>query len=791
MILFLSYLKFFIRHHLYHKGNALISAFSLILGISSTLFIFLYLQYQWGYDSWHRNSDRIYRVVLEGTMNGSTTKYASTGKPLGPSLMKDFGEVENYVSFHFSGKTTFKKGKEVFREQNVYAVNQDAFKIFDLPLIEGNPEKALSEPFQLVINQSLSQKYFGEEGSIGKELEINGEHYKVSGVMKDLPSNSHLAIDALISNKEALGPFSTQDWFDLENYTYVLLGKQTKADELSIKLKSFTRNHLTEVFEQSDMKVAFHLQPLKDAHFDSGLTMDKSVGNKSYLYIFFLVACLILFISTLNYINLGMAQSLTRNKEIGLRKTMGGNTGNLVRQLIAESSFMAFICLFASVALILYLFPFFKQVTSLESAGLWDLLHWQFLLSVFGIFCFITVLSGLYPVVYLSGFEPAQALKNKTSVPANIWLQKLLLTFQFSASIVLVICALILKNQMDYLYNKEMGFNKERVIMVDLPEDVSYNQNILRLKEELLNQSSIESASLAGYGSVPGVENGKDIAEVPDNTGRKTEKILNIFSWDEDFTDLLNIEIINGRNFSEAYARDLKNAALVNEQFVREFNWKDPLSKKVTLYGEERQIVGVVKNFHFTSLHNKIEPAVIIYRDVHMQKLLIKIQEDNLSQIESVWKANLPDQPFNFIYLDDFLHNQYKGDQQMMLLFTFFSGLAILLAILGLLGLSMFTVKQRIKEIGIRRVLGAGFTDIFLSVSKDFSKVILISIIISIPVSVYFASGLQNEFAYQAKTSLLPWFLTIFTVIALAGLTISYGVTKGIKINVIDTLRNE
>ena len=794
MILIKSYTKFFIRHSLSNKGNVLISAISLILGITSALFMAFYVQHQLSYDAGHAKADDIYRVVMEVAADGESTHYAATGKPLGPILLKEYGEVEAYASFYaLSGQLTFsgglQRGGARFKEKEVYAVNKEVFKVFDLPLAEGSPEQALHTPYSIVLSQALAKKYFGDRAALGQSLEINGEHYQVTGVLQQLPTNSHMAISALLSEESMSAEFSLQDWFDLENYTYILLKDPAGEKAMLPKLKQLAANYLAPVMEEGQMKIAFYLQPLKEVHFSPGLTQDQPTGNKAYSYIFIVVAFLILIIACFNYINLSMALALKRGKEIGLRRVLGGDKQNLIQQLAFESFCMSLLSLGMSAVLIIYFFPVFKMMSGLE-VTLPEMLNWKFGLIAAAMFFFVAMIGGIYPILYLARLEPVEALKNTSTARNNVWVHKTLLTVQFAASLIMVICTLVLRDQMVFLQERDLGFNRERLLLVNLPEDVAAYQDILRLKEVLEENDFVEGASLSGYGSLPGIENGKDVVEIRSG-GKLVERVLNVFSWDDQVVDLLSIELIAGRNFAAELASDKQQGVLVNEQLVQELGWQDPLAEKISYMGHERQVVGVVKNFHFTSLHNKIEPAIIVYQNEYLQKLMVKVRETNLPLVETIWKQQLAAYPFEYTYLDDLWDSQYAGDTRLMSLFAVFSGLAILLACMGLLGLATFAVRQRKKEIGIRRVLGARFKDIFISISREFTLVVFLSVLIALPVAYYLTSALQDEFPYRAGISLSTYLFAVFALVSLVAATILYCVGRGLAARPIHTLKNE
>jgi len=782
------------------KTYSAINILGLTIGITCSMFLLMYILDELSFDRYHANAGNIYRVVSNIKEPDNAFTWAVAQQPLAPELRDNYPEVKNAVRFDGLGpKPMFKSGDKSFYENNFYLADSTVFDMFTYPFVAGDPNTALDQPFSIVLTEKIATKYFGTDNAIGQTLvNQNNETFKVTGVMKDVPLNSHFIFDALVSantRKENLS------WGNFGVYTYIQLPEGYDINKMYASLDKILKEKVDIIFAQYNISIKYELQPITDIHLHSKIQDEaEGGGDISYIYIFAAVAAFMLIIASINYMNLATARSASRAKEVGIRKVMGSMRRQLIAQFITESVVITFIALGASLILIYALLPLFNELSNKQLPFSY-ILQAPVLLSLIGIVLVIGIAGGSYPALYLSGFNPVSVLKGKLSAKGgNAIFRKVLVVAQFAISIFMLISTLIVFDQLQYLRNKDLGFTKERVIRMQLATD----DQILHVPaiEERMRQTKGVTAA-ASSNSSPGFGIGKLLIQVEDNEGKLSERGVDLFSVDYDFVKTLGMTILQGRDFSRDVAADTLYGALVNEAMVRRMSWKDPIGKKFVFKGNgpngtdiEKKVIGVVKDYHQNSLYDVIEP-LMINLDPKNSFLFIKTESgdvrESLAAVEKTWKELYPNYPFDYQFLDQDFNSQYKSDEKRSQIFTAFSGLTILIACLGLLGLAAFTTEQRTKEIGVRKVIGASVGGLVLLVAREFFVLVGIGTLVSFPFAWYFTSTWLQSFAYKIDLSneWLTFILSALLAAIITLVTVGYHVTRAASANPVKALRDE
>ncbi|AYB30148.1 ABC transporter permease [Chryseolinea soli] len=782
------------------KTYSAINILGLTIGITCSMFLLMYILDELSFDRYHANATNIYRVVSNIKEPDNAFTWAVAQQPLAPELRDNYPEVKNAVRFDGLGpKPMFKNGDKSFYENNFYLADSTVFDMFTYPFIAGDPNTALDQPFSIVLTEKLAIKYFGTDNAIGQTLvNQNNETFKVTGVMKDVPLNSHFIFDALVSANTRK---ENTSWGNFGVFTYIQLPEGYDIDKMYASLNKILKEKVDIIFTQYNISVKYELQPITDIHLHSKIQDEaEGGGDISYIYIFSAVAAFMLIIASINYMNLATARSASRAKEVGIRKVMGSMRRQLIAQFITESVVITLLALVASLILIYALLPLFNELSNKQLPFSY-ILQAPVLLSLIGIVLVIGIIGGSYPALYLSGFNPVSVLKGKLSAKGgNAVFRKVLVIAQFAISIFMLISTLIVFDQLQYLRSKDLGFTKERVIRMQLATD----DQILHVPaiEERMRQTK-GVAAVASSNSSPGFGIGKLLIQVEDNEGKLSERGVDLFSVDYDFVKTLGMTILHGRDFSRDVSSDTLYGALVNEAMVRRMSWKDPIGKKFVFKGNgpngtdiEKKVIGVVKDYHQNSLYDAIEP-LMINLDPKNSFLFIKTEpgdvRESLAAVEKTWKELYPNYPFDYQFLDQDFNSQYKSDEKRSQIFTAFSGLTILIACLGLLGLAAFTTEQRTKEIGVRKVIGASISGLVLLVAREFFVLVGIGTLVSYPLAWYFTSTWLQSFAYKIELS-NEW-LTFVLSALLAGvitlLTVGYHVMRAASANPVKALRDE
>jgi putative ABC transport system permease protein len=778
------------------RAYSLLNILGLTIGITFSLLLIFYVQDELGYDRSNLKADRIYRIASYVQEPENSMKWAMTQFPLGPTLKKEFPEVEQSARFVSMPRSMYKTGDRQFYEERIFYADSNLFEIFTYPFLEGNAKTALVAPHSLVLTETMAEKYFGKgKKALGQTLEnAQGEVFHITGIAQDPPRNSHILFNALISSSTLPKNFS-DNWGMFGFFTYVLLYPKANAQAFEKKLLPLYDKYMAPIFAQFKVKIHYGVQSITRIHLYSDLTGEpEQLGSISYIYIFSAVALFMLVIACINYMNLTTARSARRAKEIGVRKVTGSLRSQLIFQFLTESTLIALLSMLLALALVWLLLPSFNTL-----AGKFISFRKFFELSTFlillGLILFVGLLGGSYPAFYLSRFNPVTVLKGQLAKSSsNSGLRRVLVTLQFSISMVMLICTLVVYRQLKFLREKDLGFNKDQVITLRVDGDRNLAGKILALKNELKKYPGIVSVSTAN--TAPGgtgmsfnlftVESGKG----------DVNKGISCYAIDEDYLKTLGMKITLGRNFSGI--SDTLRSILVNENMAKNFSWADPIGKRVRFPGDTSkfylEVIGVVKDFNQTSLYNPISPLILFYRP-SSNGVQIKLSARNipasLAFIEKSWKALLPGSPFQYSFLDQDFDAQYSADQKRGQIFTAFASLTLLITCLGLLGLVAFTTEQRQKEISIRKIMGAGIRDIVPMIVRNFVALVGISCLIAFPVAWYFMHRWLEVFAYKSALSPLVFVLSALVVLLITLLTVSFHTIRASVANPVKNLRAE
>lgn len=795
-------LKIAIRNILKDKTYSAINVLGLTIGITCSLFLLMYILDELSYDRYHENGENIYRVVSNIKEPDNAFTWAVAQIPLAEELRNNYPEVKNAVRFFGTQNTLYKNGEKQFNEGEFYLADSTVFDMFTYEFIAGDPNTALDNPFSIVLTEKTAIKYFGDaKSAFGQAIQNKqDEEFKVTGVMKDVPLNSHFRFDALISRNTR--PQYTSGWGNFGVFTYIQLPEAYDLKKMYVSLDSVIKEHVDPIFAQFNIKIKYELQKITDIHLHSKIQDEAEAGGDiSYIYIFGAVASFMLIIACINYMNLATARSANRAKEVGVRKVMGSQRFQLIAQFLTESVLITLIALVVSLILIYALLPGFNYLSNKELPFSY-ILQLPVLLSLIGVVLIAGVVGGSYPAFYLSGFNPVSVLKGKlASKGGTVIFRKVLVVLQFSITIFMLISTLIVFNQLQYMRNKDLGFDKERVIRLNLNER-ELRQNAEVLIEKLKQVKEVASVGRAN--SSPGQGIGKLLMKVEDNDGKLSDRGVDLFNADYDFVKTLGMEIVQGRDFSRDIISDTTYAVLVNESMVKRMAWTDPIGKKfgfdidnVGIPQMEKRVVGVVKDYHQNSLYDAIEPLMIILDTKGSNYVFVRTEEGDVRQslaaVEKAWKELFPNYAFEYNFLDQDFNSQYKADEKRSQIFTAFSGLTIVIACLGLLGLAAFTTEQRTKEIGVRKVVGASIQSLVVLVSKEFFLLVGIGLVLGLPVSWYFTESWLQNFAYRIDLS--GQWLTFVTAGLLAFgitlVTVGYHVIRAASANPVRSLRDE
>jgi len=798
-----NYIKIAWRNLVRQRAFSFINILGLALGLATCLLISLYLFDELSYDRYNEKANRIVRVIFRGTVPGGKLNEAHVMPPVAKALQAEFPEIEETVRLRSGRKPIFLVDDNRFYEEEMAFADPSIFDVFSLPLIQGDPKTALIEPNTTVISQQMAEKYFGTANIIGKVLNINESDIplKISGVMKNIPANSHFHFD-LFTSMSSFPDAKSTSWMESEFFTYLVLRKGTNYKELESKLPSVFQKYAGPqfqgafgmsytAFQKAGNAIGLFLQPLTDIHLKSDFAYDLSApGDIRYIYIFGSIAVFMLLIASINFMNLSTAGASKRAREVGVRKVLGSSRKALAAQFLIEFILLVFISLLLAIGLVLLGIPLFNQLSG-KAFHLQVISHLWLLpvILLFGLS--VGILAGSYPAFFLSAFKPIAVLKGNISPEKKgLNLRSGLVVFQFFIAITLIFSTLIVYQQLSFMRNKKLGYNKDQVLVVQ-----SWP---LGEKEQLFRQLLLEDSRIVNVSSSPYVPAGASgnnnfFVHAEENPGEWIKTLR--YDVDERYIPTLGIQLKEGRNFAENYGSD-SLSAIINETAARNFGWKESAIGHTLVNKDHKtyRIVGVVKDFHFKSLHEQISPLVMVTQN-NAGNLLIKTKAGNTDKLlqfmEERYKSLQPELPFSYSFLDDRINNTYTTEIKTSYLLALFAALTIFVACLGLFGLAMFTADQRNKEIGIRKVLGATVSNIVQLLSKDFIKLVLLALLIASPLAWLLMNNWLENFAYRIH---IQWWVFVATglgAVLIAIGTVSFQAIKAALANPVDSLRNE
>jgi putative ABC transport system permease protein len=785
------------------KFHSILNVLGLAAGLACSIIILLYLQNELTYDSHHKNADRIYRAAGKYNYSGQTIRWASSSPALGQRLKDNFPEIEEFVRIVPSPKILFKSAKTTFYENQIFMADPSVFKIFTHRFIYGDPDTSLNDPMSIVLTKTIARKYFGATNPVNQILQVEGDDLRVTGVIEDLPPNSHLPVKAFISFSTLSALYPEQNFLnwslgDFLGYTYFLVDEGFVLDEFMVKAREFIRKNHPPLPASYDVEFGPVAQKLADIHYGPSMRFDYPIGNKAYIYAFFVIGIFILVLACINYMNLATSRAAVRAKEIAMKKVLGSEKRQLSIQLLMESFLAAFIALALAFGLVELIIasPTFKHLLNVELKL--DLLHNPLLaFGALGLFIFTGLLSGIYPAFYLSSLPPLKTSSNYSkSARAGILVRRSLVTSQFIISIAVIIVALFMRDQIDFLSNKNLGFKKENVVSIDIRDDTLKNK-IAALMNELRGYPDIISVCIAH--SRPAKEASAALYEFESFDGMRAHNFYH-FWVSYGYLSTLGIQLIMGRDFNEKYPSDLSKAVIVNEKLVETMGWDHPLGKRIIRRLPDKvlfsgEVIGVVKNFHFRSLHNEIEPMFIRMQHNAGGSLIVRFKGTNtprfMELLESKWKEVSPGRPFTYSFLDEEFDRLYDADRQQNQLVTVFSHICIFISCLGLLGLTSFNTLRRTKEIAIRKVHGASSACIVAMLIKEVFLLVAAAAIIATPIAIILIKLWLQNFTYRAGINIVLFVATAIGALIIAFLTVSYHCLRVARANPLTSLRYE
>lgn len=803
-----NYFKVAFRNLIKTKAYSVINIFGLGLGIACCFLIFMFVQDELSFDAYHEKGERVYRVIhgrsADNTQEGARANpfWVWGNAPIGASLSNDFPEIDKVVQFSGRSDILLSKEDKIYQEDGVFFMDSTVFDVFSWELVKGNPKTALIVPYSIVLTESTARKYFGDQDPIGKSLKgsesagrSNAGDYTVTGVMADVPANSHFRFNALLSMStfKQSRPDVFDSWGYVDFYTYFLVNEQFDKTAFEKKIPDF----ISRSRGDDDSKYTFAIEGLKDVYLRTDANRQPGeTGSLSNIYVFSIIGLFILLIAMINFMNLSTARSMERAKEVGIRKTIGAVRTSLIFQFLGESMIIVFLSMLVSVIIVVLTLPTMVAFTGKEFA-FQNLVNWQTVPAFLGVLVFVSIAAGSYPALALSGFMPSTVLKgvSKSSL-GGVNLRKGLVVFQFSLSIALIAATIIVYSQMNNLLDKDLGFDQEHMLVLDYNYDEAVNDKSEVLKVTMEANPAVLSAAFSR--SVPGSYFPNAGTEIQTSDGEMKMQVQPIFQVGMDFITHFGLELVAGRSYSRDFPSDSTEALVINESVAKQYGYTDPadiIGKKFSQWGSEGQVIGVVKDFNFISLHRTIEPLTLPLEPYASRYLSLKIRSENIAEtikeVGQIWSQLAPHRPFLYSFLDDGFNRQYHSDFIFRKLFTTFSCLAIFIACLGLLGLATYTAKKRTKEIGIRKALGADISNIVTLLSIDFIKLVFIAILIATPLSWYFMNEWLNGFAYKIEIQAWVFALAGLIALSIALITISYQAFKSAAMNPVSSLRNE
>lgn len=789
-----NYFKTAWRNLMKSKIFSLINILGLTIGITVCMMIFLFIMNEFSVDNFHKDGDRVYRVMREFESEGKSQSVSYLSGMYEPALLNDFkGQIETAVRVN-PNNNLVTIGNQSFNEKREIDADDNFFTFFSFPLIKGDPHKVLKEPHSVVLTETTAKKYFGSiDNAFGKVVVLNQDiPLTVTGIAKDVPVNSHLVFDLVVplSNFKTMGRMTT--WINNGLYTYVKLAPQVSEAQVEKQFPQFMEKYMGKDMRQFGLHFTLSLTPLRDIYFENLAFDGARHGDKTVVYIFLSIAVLILLIACINFMNLSTIRAAERSKEVGLRKVLGALRNNLVWQFIGESVLLTAISCLLAVGLLLLAMPWYNQLLGYSLVISWSSL--PIYLFLVGVIIIVGFLAGSYPAFFLSAFSPIQALKGKLKLgKSGASFRQVLVVVQFSISVFLIVGTIIISKQMGYLKNKQLGYNKEQTVIVPIDNDDIY-KNMNSFKTELQNKGAVTSVSLMS--GEPGGYFDQHMFDVQDQNERW---IARTEFADFEFIKTLGLKIIAGRDFSAQFPTDTTNAVVINKTAATKLGWtpQQVIGKWIqnTIRDDaKRRIIGVVADFNFQSLRDDIEPLVISPA-MDRRRALVKLKPGNIqASVELIKKAYAqaaPAYPLDYTFLDEQFGEMYQKDIRQKTILTVFSCLAIFVACLGLFGLASFTATKRFKEIGVRKVLGSSVQGIVVLLSKDLLKPVLIATCIALPAGYYAMNTWLQNFAYRTPMDWWIFVLAAVITFGIAVITVSIKAVAAASANPVESLRTE
>jgi len=775
------------------------------------MLIMMFVMDELSYDRYNTHANQTYRMAFDGQLGESAMLMAQTSAPMAQALVNDYPEVLWATRFRDRGSYIVKVGKtnDIFKEEGVLFADSNVFKTFDFELLQGNPENALANPNSVVITKELAYKYFGDENAIGQALTLDNKiESKVTGIMAKIPSNTHFTADMFVSlpSLENLD-MEMQQWTNFNFQTYIVLEEDADPDQLEAKFPGMTEKYIgpqiekylgitLAEFEEQGNRFGFFMNPLTDIHLRSSYPGE--LGNQSdikYVYVFSAIALFILLIACINFMNLSTAKSAGRAREVGVRKALGSRRSQLISQFLNESILLSALAFIFAVLLAYLTLPYFNLLSGKELVMPFN--DPQFYAGILGGILVVGFLSGSYPAFFLSSFSASSILKGNLSIGVKSGrLRSILVVFQFATSIILVAGTLVIYNQLEFIQNKKLGYSKDQVLIIQ--DTYVLDDQIESFKNKLTQYPEVINATISGF--LPVSSNSSSTSYFPKDKGGEYIRVVNIFNVDTDYIPTMGIEMSLGRNFDPEIITD-STAVIVNEALIKLYEFdEEPIGSILARYGddpdqnEEYRIIGVVKDFHFQSLKEDIRPMLFHLRR-STGSISLKVETEDLpgliTKVENEWKSLANGQPFTYSFLEERFDNMYRQEKRTGRIAIVFSSLAILVACMGLFGLAAFTAEQKTKEIGVRKVMGASISNIVLLLNKDFSRLILFSIILATPVAWFLMDKWLAEFSYRIDLNPTIFLGAGVLSMIIAWLTMGYQSYKAASANPATSLRDE
>jgi len=798
-----NYLLIALRTLRKNPGYTFLNIFGLLVGFSSSLIIFLFVNDELNYDKFHDNINNIYRLNCTYYLPNDAGKEdnATMGPVVAQLLVADYPEIHQSVRFQRrTDKVVLHEDGTKFYEILYYA-DSNIFDLFTFPLIKGDPSNALNDPFQMVLSEEYAQKYFGTTDVIGRSIRFPDDslEFNITGVLATIPANSHLKFDMLASFETlySLSPGSMTSWWSFGTWTYLGIDPNANIDELSEKIKRISANYILDQEEGSGYFQEYYLQNMGQIHLNSDLRYELEPNSKAtYIYIFLLIGIFILLIACINFMNLATARSASRAKEIGIRKVSGAHRTQLIYQFLSESLLISIISMSFALTVVVLVIPEVNNFTG-KDLSLNIIEHSWLLALVIGTTIIVGLLSGMYPAFFLSGFKPSETLKGsfKSTAKGN-FLRQVLVVSQFAIGIFLIAGTLTVYKQLNFLRNKSLGFQKERIIFIPTRFANNTSSTFTVFKNKVEQLADVSSASLSSR--VPGKELGNNVVRLGWDQDAEWSD-MRYLTVDFDFIDLYELNLIAGRVFDEDVTSDVDEAFLLNESGMNRLGWNDPneaIGQQIRWQNRRGRVIGIIKDFHFMSANQAIEPFLLTLNgDRTPGYISIKLKTNNyrnsLSGIEKTFNETMPNRIFEYEFLDTDFDVQYKSEEKFMSIFSIFTIVAICIACLGLYGLASYISETRYKEIGIRKVLGASVPSILILLNKGFTKLVIIAIIIATPLAYLAVSKWIITFPYRTT---LPWWIFLLSgliALTIAWITVIYQSARAASINPVESISTE